>query len=113
MSESAFREWQVVHEESLLRVGYVEGPGIAATREVAAPGFVGTRHLHERTEEIMIVVEGEIEVTVGDETRMLGPGDVAVVPRGVVHTSHSLGGATFHLLLSPRLPTDDFVLCPD
>jgi len=42
-------------------------------------------HSHEQ-EEVWQVIEGELEVTIGGETRVAGPGMVAVVPP---HTGHS------------------------
>ena len=43
-------------------------------------------HLHPVAEESFEVLEGRLEVCVGGEWRMLGPGDKAVVPPGVPHT---------------------------
>jgi quercetin dioxygenase-like cupin family protein len=37
-------------------------------------------------EEVWQVIEGELEVTVGDETQLAGPGMVAIVPAGVTHS---------------------------
>lgn len=41
-------------------------------------------HAHEN-EEIWNIVAGEVEMTVGDETRVLTCGQAAIVPSGVVH----------------------------
>lgn len=41
-------------------------------------------HAHPH-EQIGFVVEGEIIMTIGDETRTVGPGDAYVVPGGVRH----------------------------
>lgn len=41
-------------------------------------------HTHEE-EQILIILEGSIEHTIGDETKVLGPGDVAVQPSMVPH----------------------------
>src|SRR3954453_7303050 len=40
------------------------------------PGKQVPRHAHEHTEQLMAVVEGNVTMTIGDETRELGPGDV-------------------------------------
>jgi quercetin dioxygenase-like cupin family protein len=45
---------------------------------------------HHPNEEVWIVVEGELEVTVGGETRRAGPGSVAVVPPDVRHSVRAL-----------------------
>ena len=83
------------------------------------PGTTVARHSHEHTEQLMLVVEGDVTMTIGDETRTLGPGDVAVINRGVEHELHSGGGLVFIEALSP-VPLDhvpdrerDLVLEPD
>jgi quercetin dioxygenase-like cupin family protein len=62
-------------------------------------------HAHEHSEQVMLVIEGEVEMTIEDETRMLRPGDVVVVNRGLRHTLHSEGGVTFMEALAP-VPLD-------
>ena len=46
-------------------------------------------HSHPQ-EEVWQVILGELEVTVGDETRVAGPGMVAIVPGGVTHAVRAL-----------------------
>jgi quercetin dioxygenase-like cupin family protein len=41
--------------------------------------------LHSHGAQWGIVVEGEIELTVGDETKVRRPGDSYVIPAGVLH----------------------------
>jgi quercetin dioxygenase-like cupin family protein len=45
---------------------------------------------HHPNEEVWIVVEGELEVTIGGETKTAGPGAVAVVPPDVPHSVRAL-----------------------
>ncbi len=52
------------------------------------PNTVVPAHAHEE-EQITFVVEGEVEFTIGDETRMLRPGTVAVIPPYVRHASRT------------------------
>jgi len=84
------------------------------------PGFgVGT-HSHEHTEQVMVVTQGELELTVaGQGTRTLGVGDWAVINRGVEHSVRTENGAQFVEALAP-VPLDhvpdrdrDLVLGPD
>ena len=77
------------------------------------------RHAHEHTEQVMVISEGDVTMTVGEESRTLGAGDVVVVNRGVEHELRSEGGCTFFEALSP-VPLDhvgdrerDLVLGPD
>ena len=83
------------------------------------PGFGVGEHSHEHTEQVMIVTEGELELTVDGETRILEVGDWAVINRGVVHAVRTENGAQFIEALAP-VPLDhvpdktlDLVLGPD
>ncbi len=49
------------------------------------PGSVLPEHKHGH-EQISLVVEGKLELTVGGETRLMTKGDVAVVPSNVPHS---------------------------
>ena len=52
-------------------------------------GAVIHEHGHEQ-EEVWHVLEGELEVTVGGETRVAGPGMIAVVPAETQHAVRAL-----------------------
>jgi quercetin dioxygenase-like cupin family protein len=67
------------------------------------PGTTVARHAHEQAEQVMWIVEGSVTMTVGTETRVLAPGDVVVVNRGIEHELHSPGGVTFVEALAPVL----------
>ena len=43
-------------------------------------------HRHLAEDELFYVFEGSISFTMGDETRSIGPGEGAFVPRGTTHT---------------------------
>ena len=49
---------------------------------VLPPGYATPAHHHERQQELYIVLDGEIEITLGGETRTLGPGGLARVDAG-------------------------------
>ena len=74
------------------------------------------RHSHPTAEQVMWIVEGDVRMTVGGETKTLGAGDVVVVNQGVEHELFSEGGMTFVEALSPVLrdhvpdPERDLVL---
>lgn len=50
-----------------------------------APGCEVPRHSHPH-EQVGIMLEGEMEFTIGDETRIVRAGDVFVIPGGVEHS---------------------------
>lgn len=70
-----------------------------------APGTTVARHSHEHTEQVMLILDGSVSVTIGDATRELRAGDVCVVNRGVEHELHSTDGVTFVEALGP-VPLD-------
>ena len=119
---SPFRTWNGVglHEfVAGVNIHAVGGEQVLVCRVNYDPGFgVGT-HSHPHTEQVMIVTEGELTLTVEGETRTLGPGDTAVINRGVEHSVHSEGGCAFIEGLA-AVPLDhvpdrerDLVLGPD
>jgi quercetin dioxygenase-like cupin family protein len=83
----------------------VGGDQVLLCRVQYQPGKQVPRHAHEHTEQLMAVLEGSVTMTIADETRELGPGDVVVVNRGVEHELVSEGGVTFFEALAP-VPLD-------
>jgi quercetin dioxygenase-like cupin family protein len=83
------------------------------------PGKEVARHSHDHTEQVMYILDGEVTMTIEDDTRTLSAGDVVVVSRGLEHELHSENGVTFMEALAP-VPLDhvpdpkrDLVLGPD
>ena len=64
-----------------------------------APGMAVPRHTHTREDEVYFVLEGELEVTVGDKIFVLGPGDTLLAPRDIPHELRNSGNTTNHYLL--------------
>jgi quercetin dioxygenase-like cupin family protein len=79
-----------------------------ATRFICHPASAGARqltvlegafnpigghpfHMHPEQKELLYVVSGRVEQWVGREMRILGPGNPAFLPAGVVHASHHAG----------------------
>ncbi len=58
-------------------------------------------HAHEHTEQVMLVLEGDVTVEVAGEKRRLEAGDVAVVNRGQEHELWSESGCVFVEALAP------------
>ncbi len=122
MTGSAFANWDGREPLSLfsgVSMHSIGGEQVLLCRVSYDPGATVARHSHEHTEQVMYVVDGELEMTVGSETRRLGAGDVVVINRGVEHELHSDTGCTFFEALSP-VPLDhvddpdrDLILGPD
>lgn len=56
-----------------------------------APGKGHDFHVHPAQEELIWIVAGQVEQWVDREMRVLGPGDAAFIPAGVVHCSFNVG----------------------
>ena len=94
--------WQFVDGVKLHAIG---GDQVLLCRVTYAPGKFVPRHAHPEAEQAIVILDGEVEVTIGDETRRLGAGDVCVMNPGVEHELHSEDGVTFFEALSP-VPLD-------
>jgi mannose-6-phosphate isomerase-like protein (cupin superfamily) len=57
-----------------------------------AVGSATIPHHHAVTEEIYYVLSGTGEMTLGEETRAVGPGDAIAIPPGLRHTIRNTGG---------------------
>ena len=62
------------------------------------PGEGPPDHVHFKQEEILFIIEGLYEVTVGDETATAGPGSIVFIPRNVVHRFKNVGFVTGRML---------------
>ena len=49
------------------------------------PGQEQTPHAHAGSDKVYYVLQGKGQVRVGDETKELGPGDIALAPSGAEH----------------------------
>jgi mannose-6-phosphate isomerase-like protein (cupin superfamily) len=56
-----------------------------------APGAATTPHHHGVTEEIYYILTGTADMTLGQETRPVGPGDAIAIPPGIRHTIRNTG----------------------
>ncbi|MDC6365475.1 MULTISPECIES: quercetin 2,3-dioxygenase [Flavobacteriaceae] len=68
--------------------------------EVNPPGIMIPPHVHTKEDEIFKVLEGELEVTVGDKTTILKAGDLAFAPRNVPHSWKVVGDKECKTILS-------------
>jgi mannose-6-phosphate isomerase-like protein (cupin superfamily) len=82
--------------ETLTVMAKAAAPGVAAVRPLTIGDGVmagllrtgkhnGGLHSQPHHEELLVVVEGEAEFRVGDETRRVRAGDYVFVPRNTIH----------------------------
>jgi quercetin dioxygenase-like cupin family protein len=119
---SPFHNWAGREPLSLfprVNLHSIGGEQVLLCRVRYEPGAHVPPHSHEHTEQVMYVLEGELEMTVGAETRTLHEGDLVVVNPGIEHELRSEGGCAFFEALAP-VPLDhvgdrerDLVIGPD
>ena len=59
-------------------------------------------HKHDDTDDLFLVLDGELDIELRDRTVTLGPGELFVVPRGVEHRPVARRGEVKLLLIEPR-----------
>ena len=64
------------------------------------PGIAIPLHVHDNEDEVFRVIEGEMELTVGDKTTILKAGDLAFGPKGVPHSWKIVGNSKAKVILS-------------
>jgi quercetin dioxygenase-like cupin family protein len=105
---SPFRTWNGVEAHEFhdgIHLHAIGGDQVLLCRVTYEPRKRVTRHAHEHTEQLMAIVDGEVDMTIGDDKRTLRAGDVVCVNRGIEHELYSEGGVTFFEALAP-LPLD-------
>jgi quercetin dioxygenase-like cupin family protein len=123
MAESSpFRTWNGRDSWEFVdgvRIHAIGGEQVLLCKVKYAPGKQVPWHKHDDTEQVMFILEGEVDMTIEEETATLKAGDVVVVNRGLNHKLFSEGGVTFMEALAP-VPLDhvpdkdlDLVLGPD
>ncbi len=71
------------------------------------PGRTIPPSLHRVAREVLYILEGEAEFTVGDETRVVGAGRFLNVPPGTPHSMRTLASAIrFLAIQSPPVEND-------
>jgi len=71
---------------------------IIHTNEYEIGGDSGPGHAHDNQEQAFYILEGQMEVTVGEETYQLGPGDSVLLPRDVFHKHRNSGDVPLKFL---------------
>jgi quercetin dioxygenase-like cupin family protein len=119
---SPFRTWNGRDSFEFVdgvRLHAIGGEQVLLCRVQYEPGKRVPWHAHEDTEQVMFILDGEVEMTIDEQTKTLVVGDVVVVNRGLHHKLYSENGVTFMEALAP-VPLDhvpdqqlDLVLGPD
>jgi quercetin dioxygenase-like cupin family protein len=68
--------------------------------DVVPPGAGPPLHTHTKEDETMFILEGELEVTLGEQTHTVGPGTFIHMPRGAAHRFKNMKDRPVRMLLS-------------
>lgn len=103
------------HNEWLCRPGLAEAERLLMVRARMKPRHCHPFHVHPHREEIIHVEQGRAEQWAGGEYRILGPGEVAIIPPGVPHATYNPFDEelVFHAILSPGVITGELAADPD
>ncbi len=89
---------------SFILAGEAEGLRCVVSQAVLEPGAGAPLHLHAEADEVLMVLEGCLDVRLGEERRLVGAGHTIAVPAGTPHafTATGPGPARFVAFL-PKL----------
>ncbi|MEX2245538.1 MAG: cupin domain-containing protein [Dehalococcoidia bacterium] len=90
------------------RGGSPEGAEQTVGLAVFEAGKSNVEHVHPNCEEVVYVLEGEVEHTLGDQSTTLREGDLIVVPRGAAHRLLNNGPAPVRVYIVFSAPDRQF-----
>ncbi len=90
-----YRKWDIVGPET--------GMSTNLSYSVAQVGTGAPLHLHE-DDELIVILKGELEVRLGDETRIVGPDHTLAIPPNVEHGFSVVGSGEAELLIFFPVP---------
>jgi quercetin dioxygenase-like cupin family protein len=96
-------------------VGREFGAGFEMILGRVAPGGEASRHYHVEEAQIVYILKGEAEVTLGDDKPVrVGPGIVIRIPKRLTHEIVTVGNETLECLVlyAPPLGPHGFVEVP-
>lgn len=91
-------------EEKMKKVNLFESTRMFCDVYCLKPGQNQQDHLHADNDKIYHVLSGSCQVRIGDETRELAEGQLAVAPAGMLHgvTNHTERDATLLVVMAPH-----------
>jgi quercetin dioxygenase-like cupin family protein len=95
--------------EWAVRAGRPDGAEQMVALAVFEPGGSNAEHYHPNCEEIVYVLDGEVEHTLGDESTTLWAGDLIVVPRDTRHRIINDSSKACRMLVVFSSPDRQFV----
>jgi quercetin dioxygenase-like cupin family protein len=95
----AGQELKILGSQTFHEIKSKDTNGVFSVMEfVTPPGKGVALHVHEREDELVYLLEGEIEVTLGNQKMKAIPGVMALLPRGIPHGFTNIGNKPSRLL---------------
>jgi len=88
------------HQSTFKVLASQTGGAYAVLEQQVPPGHGPPLHVHRHETEIFYILEGQFELTVGDQKVAAPAGATAVCPRNIPHTFRNIGPAVGKLLLT-------------
>jgi len=92
--------WGLGDGVTILASGKETNGAFAQVEGLLAPGGEAPPHIHHREDETFYVLEGSVELRLGEVTYVVEPGDYIQVPRGTVHSLRNVGEHTARALVT-------------
>jgi quercetin dioxygenase-like cupin family protein len=86
-----FAELAVFSPEKMAKTDVARGETLFAGLNCFEPGQEHAAHAHAGQDKLYIVLEGDAEIQVGDETQLVSAGGGAFAPSGVLHSVRNCG----------------------
>lgn len=99
-----FAELAIFSQEKMAKADIASGETLFAGLNCFEPGQQHAAHTHAGQDKLYVVLEGEAEIQVGDETQSVCTGGGAFAPSGVMHSVRNCGDKRLIVLavLAPR-----------
>lgn len=80
--------------------GELTGSDITVGRVIIKAGRSNPRHLHANCTEVLTMLAGVLEHTIGDDTVVTKTGDTIIVPPGVAHVARNIGDGDADMIVA-------------
>ena len=91
-----------------LASGELTGSGITVGRVVIRKGMSNPRHGHNNCEEVLYLLKGKLEHSLGVDKVIMKQGDPILVPAGVLHNAVSVGDTDAEMIVAYSSGERDF-----
>ena len=99
-------EWGSLNWLASQEIGNING--VTVGRVIIKKGQENPRHYHTTCQEMLYLLKGKLEHTMGDEKVILNPGDTLVVDPGVPHNAISIGEEDADMIVAYSSGDRDF-----